>query len=190
MKNKDTDRLSFRIHTSPFGPVAVLWSIFEDRPRIARILLSKPGLSAWHQLFTIVPLAALVTCSEIDAVAADIDAFLNGEDIKFSLEMVRMDLCSEFQQKVLRAEHGIPRGAVSTYRRIANHLGKPNGARAIGTALAKNPFPIIIPCHRAIRTDRSLGGYQGGLDMKRSLLEMEGIEFDDTGRITTGSFFY
>ena len=53
-----------------------------------------------------------------------------------------------------------------------------------------NPFPIIIPCHRAIRSDRSLGGYQGGLEMKRTLLEMEGIEFDDTKRIATKDFFY
>ncbi|MCK4795669.1 MAG: MGMT family protein, partial [Desulfobacteraceae bacterium] len=78
----------------------------------------------------------------------------------------------------------------STYQRIATHLGSPNGARAVGNALATNPFPIIIPCHRAIRSDRSLGGYQGGLDMKRILLEMEGIDFDDTGRAATEDFFY
>jgi len=101
-----------------------------------------------------------------------------------------MDLCSDFQQDVLRAEHGIPRGSVSTYQRIANHLDRPKGARAIGTALATNPFPIIVPCHRAIRSDRSLGGYQGGLEMKRTLLEMEGIDFDDTGRVVTMDFFY
>jgi methylated-DNA-[protein]-cysteine S-methyltransferase len=56
--------------------------------------------------------------------------------------------------------------------------------------LANNPFPIIIPCHRAVRSNRTLGGYQGGLAMKRALLEMEGIRFDDTGRIATKDFFY
>jgi methylated-DNA-[protein]-cysteine S-methyltransferase len=101
-----------------------------------------------------------------------------------------MGICSGFQQEVLRAEHGIPRGSVSTYQRIARHLGSPNGSRAVGNALANNPFPIIIPCHRAIRSDRSLGGYQGGVKMKRTLLEMEDIEFDDTGRIATEDFFY
>jgi methylated-DNA-[protein]-cysteine S-methyltransferase len=79
---------------------------------------------------------------------------------------------------------------VSTYQRIARYLGNAKGGRAVGSALANNPFPIIIPCHRAIRSDRTLGGYQGGLEMKRTLLEMEGIDFDDTGRIATEDFFY
>ena len=130
------------------------------------------------------------SCSEINVIADDIDAFLSGEDTKFALEVIRLDLCSVFQRNVLLAEYGIPRGAVSTYQRIARHIGNPNGARAVGNALATNPFPIIIPCHRAIRSDRSLGGYQGGLGMKRKLLEMEGFDFDDAGRAVTGVFYY
>ncbi|MHA1663588.1 MAG: methylated-DNA--[protein]-cysteine S-methyltransferase, partial [Candidatus Thorarchaeota archaeon] len=55
--------------------------------------------------------------------------------------------------------------------------------RAVGNALARNPFPIIVPCHRAIRSDRTLGGFQGGLKMKRRILEMEGVEFDSTSRV-------
>jgi len=101
-----------------------------------------------------------------------------------------MDLCSEFQQEVLRAEHGIPRGAISTYQRIARHVGRLRGARAVGNALATNPFPIIIPCHRAIRTDLTVGGYQGGIKMKRTLLQMEGIDFNETGHVTTKDFVY
>jgi methylated-DNA-[protein]-cysteine S-methyltransferase len=130
------------------------------------------------------------SCSEIDGVADQVLAFLEGEAVAFALESVRLDLCTTFQQKVLRAEHAIPRGCVSTYGRIAAHLGNPRGARAVGTALATNPFPIIIPCHRAIRTDRTLGGYQGGQGMKRALLEMEGIEFDDAGRVTARMMSY
>jgi methylated-DNA-[protein]-cysteine S-methyltransferase len=79
---------------------------------------------------------------------------------------------------------------VSTYQRIAQYLGNPRGARAVGTALATNPFPIIIPCHRAIRSDGTLGGYQGGLPMKRVLLEMEGIRVDERGRVAVDHFFY
>jgi methylated-DNA-[protein]-cysteine S-methyltransferase len=90
----------------------------------------------------------------------------------------------------LRAEHGIPRGSVSTYQLIAAHLGRPKGGRAVGNALANNPFPIIIPCHRAFRSDRSLGGYQGGLAMKRALLEKEGIGFDRTGRVQAMRWHY
>ncbi|HQO79253.1 MAG TPA: MGMT family protein, partial [Thermodesulfobacteriota bacterium] len=57
------------------------------------------------------------------------------------------------------------------------HIGIAGSSRAVGTALAKNPFPIIIPCHRAVRANGALGGYQGGIGMKRALLEMEGVEF-------------
>jgi len=190
MNNKDIAKSFFLIRSTPFGPVAVLWSVFTGLPRIFRILISKPSFSAKHQLSTLFPVSIPAACPEIDAVADDIEAFLSGNDMQFSFEIVRMDLCSEFQQEVLRAEHGIPRGSVNTYQRIAYHLDRPKGARAIGSALATNPFPIIVPCHRAIRSDRSLGGYQGGLEMKRTLLEMEGIDFDDTGRVATKDFFY
>ncbi|MCK4480435.1 MAG: MGMT family protein, partial [Candidatus Lokiarchaeota archaeon] len=84
----------------------------------------------------------------------------------------------------------IPRGWVSTYKRIANQIGVNNGARVVGNCLAKNPFPIIIPCHRAIKTDGNLGGYQGGIKMKRALLEMEGIEISEKGKAITDRIYY
>jgi methylated-DNA-[protein]-cysteine S-methyltransferase len=127
---------------------------------------------------------------EIQDVCDSIADFLAGSDVVFSLDTIHLDVCSPFQRSVLEAEHKIPRGMVSTYQRIARHLGRPSAARAVGTALATNPFPIIIPCHRAIRSDRSLGGYQGGIPMKRKLLKMEGIRFDSAGKVSSGDFFY
>ena len=192
MKNRDikTATLSFMIRSSPFGPVALLWSVYKGQPKIFRALLATPKVSAKHKVTTLFPNSKAATCTEIDAIADDIETFFEGEYLQFSLEIVRMDLCSEFQQEVLRAEHGIPRGAVSTYQRIARHVGRPKGARAVGKALAMNPFPIIIPCHRAIRTDLYIGGYQGGTKMKRTLLQMEGIEFNETGHVKTKNFVY
>jgi len=192
MKNMDikTAKLFFLLRSSPFGPVALIWSVYKGQPKIFRALISTPNVSAKHRVVTLFPDSEAATCSEIDVIADDIETFLGGEDIQFSFEIVRMDLCSEFQQEVLRAEHGIPRGAVSTYQRIARHGGRPRGARAVGNALAMNPFPIIIPCHRAIRTDLTIGGYQGGIQMKRTLLQMEGIDFDETGHVTTKNFVY
>jgi len=185
MKNRDIKAAtsSFLIRSSPFGPVSLLWSVYKGQPKIFRALLATPKVSAKHHVTKLFPDSKAATCSEIDAIADDIETFFEGEDIQFSLKIVCMDLCSEFQQKVLRAEHGIPRGAVSTYQRIARHVGRPRGARAVGNALAMNPFPLIIPCHRAIRTDLSIGGYQGGIKMKRTLLQMEGIDFDETGHV-------
>ena len=190
MKKIETDQSFYCFRKTPFGPVAFLWSIYRGQPKILRILLSKSGGSAKQLVKTSFPDFISSSCPEVDVVADQIVAFLTGDDIRFSLDIARLALFSKFQQKVLRAEHGIPRGRVSTYQRIARYLGNANGARAVGTALAKNPFPIIIPCHRAIRSDGTLGGYQGGPEMKRSLLEMEGTFFNAFGRVVTGEFFY
>ena len=180
----------FCLRFTPFGDAAVLWSLHKGEPKATRILLSKPGTPASETLKAFFPDALDASCKEIDALAGRIEAFLNGEDILFSLDAVRFDLCSPFQQKVLLAEHAIPRGRVSTYRLIAKHLGKNNGARAVGTALAHNPFPLVIPCHRAVRSDRYPGGYQGGPEMKRALLEKEGVLFDEAGRVVCEHFYY
>ncbi len=176
-------------HTS-FGEIAILWSVYQEQPKILRVLLSNSDYSAGQWLKISFPDCTSSSCAEIEVVADLMLAFLTGDDISFSLDIIRLDLCSNFQQQVLHAEHQIPRSYVSTYQRIARYLGINNGARAVGTALANNPFPIIIPCHRAIRSDGMLGRYQGGLQMKQALLKMEGIDFKYNGQIATENFFY
>ena len=178
MKQTKTHPLAFCLRATPFGPVAVLWSLYRGTPKIGQILISKPEFSAQQAVEKFFADAVASSCEEIDILVGQIEALLNGEDIKFSLDAVRLDLCSPFQQQVLRADHAIPRGSVSTYRLIAKHIGNPRSARAVGTAQATNPFPIVIPCHRVIRSDGTLGGYGGGLEMKRRILEMEGIDID------------
>ena len=190
MKKAETSQTFHCLQDTPFGLVALLWSVFRSQPKIRRVLLSKSGVSAKLAIKTSFPESVSSSCAEIDAVANKILAFLKGDDIRFSLNIIRLDFCSIFQQEVLRTEHGIPRGRVSTYQRIAKHLGNVNGARAVGGALANNPFPIIIPCHRAIRSDGTLGGYQGGLKMKRALLEMEGVSFNALDHVLTDKFYY
>jgi methylated-DNA-[protein]-cysteine S-methyltransferase len=190
MKRIVKEPASFIVRPSPFGIFAVLWGYFEGEPKICQVLISKPGLPAEEAVKKHFHGIESYGCKEIGKVADEIEAFLEGEDSSFSLDQTRLDTCTVFQQEVLRAEHEIPRGYVSTYKRIAEHIGRLKGSRAVGTTLASNPFPIIIPCHRAIRSDGSLGGYQGGLDMKRKLLEMEGITVADTGYISTLKYFY
>lgn len=181
----ETARVFCCLRRTRFGPVALVWALHREQPKVLRVLLSRPDQPAGGAVRGLYPEASAARpgCPEIDGLADRIAAFLAGEPVRLSLEIARMELCSPFQQRVLRAEHAIPRGRVSTYRRIAAHLGNPNAARAVGTALATNPFPVIVPCHRAIRSDGSLGGYQGGTRMKRTLLEAEGISFDASGRV-------
>ena len=131
-----------------------------------------------------------MSCKSISELGEGIRSFLNGEPVKFELDIVALEVCSTFQRRVLLAEYEIPRGWVSTYGRISKNLGIVNGARAVGRALSRNPFPIIIPCHRAIRSNGELGGFQGGLGMKRTLLEYEGVSISDEGKVLTTRIFY
>jgi methylated-DNA-[protein]-cysteine S-methyltransferase len=178
------------IEPTPFGPVALVWDRLDGVPLIVRVLLSGPGSRATARLRTEYPDAAPASGREIEAVAAAVRRFLTGEDVTFSLDRAAMNARPAFQQTVLRAEHAIPRGRISTYGLIARHLGKPGAARAVGNALATNPFPILVPCHRAVRSDGALGGYQGGPAMKRALLEREGVAFDKAGRVVVPRFYY
>ncbi len=82
---------------------------------------------------------------------------------------------TKFAQKVLAIVKRIPRGKVMTYKEIAIKLGNKNLARAIGQVLKKNPYPIVIPCHRVIRSDGKIGGYSLGIKKKKRLLRKEGI---------------
>lgn len=90
---------------------------------------------------------------------------------KFSkLDLSRL---TPFQRKVLEAVKTIPYGETRSYKWVAERIGKPKAARAIGQALKKNPYPIIIPCHRVIRSDGRLGGYSKGIRKKKRLLKKE-----------------
>jgi methylated-DNA-[protein]-cysteine S-methyltransferase len=184
------DLLRHIVRKTRFGPAVILWETRSDKPMVRQILISKPGQTAEISLREQFPDSVPSSCGLIDDLAGRIAAFLGGADVRFPLEPVRLDLCPPFQRRVLLAEYGIPRGSVSTYRRIAAHLGTPGGARAAGNALATNPFPIVIPCHRAIRSDGTLGGYQGGLAMKRALLEQEGVDIDERGKVLSPRLFY
>jgi methylated-DNA-[protein]-cysteine S-methyltransferase len=80
-----------------------------------------------------------------------------------------------FQRKVWRALTKIPYGQTRSYAWVARAIGAPKALRAVGTACGANPVPLIIPCHRVIASDGSLGGFGGGLRLKRRLLRLEGV---------------
>jgi methylated-DNA-[protein]-cysteine S-methyltransferase len=166
------------------GDILILWrSEDEPEPLVRRVLL--PGEPEHVQLLLNTVYAGAVPASSpaMEALMADMERYLQGEPVVFDTSILALDDCLPFQRLALLAEHAIPRGRVSTYGTLARRIGHPNAARAVGTALARNPFPILIPCHRAVRADGHLGGFAGGPDMKRALLEMEGVGFDDEGRV-------
>jgi len=175
---------------SVFGTVAIVWQKTENRPKVQRIFLPHKRVPVKNLIKGEFISSTPMSCESILELGERIQDFLNGEPVKFELAIVALEVCSTFQRRVLLAEYGIPRGWVSTYGRISKNLGIVKGARAVGRALSRNPFPIIIPCHRAIRSNGELGGFQGGLGMKRTLLEYEGVSVSDEGRVLTTRIFY
>jgi methylated-DNA-[protein]-cysteine S-methyltransferase len=86
---------------------------------------------------------------------------------------------TEFQRRVLDAARRIPFGACECYSDVARRIGRPKAQRAVGNALGSNPVAIVIPCHRVVASGGRLGGYTGGLDIKETLMEIEGIEIEE-----------
>jgi len=111
-----------------------------------------------------------------NAVQDGIAAYFAGERIELGPEIpVDLDALNPFNRSVLVACRQVQLGRTISYSGLAKMLGKPTAARAVGNALAKNPLPLIIPCHRIIRTDGKLGGFSalGGLTLKKRMLELE-----------------
>jgi methylated-DNA-[protein]-cysteine S-methyltransferase len=113
----------------------------------------------------------------------DILDFLDGREVVFDFADIDAAIVTGFAKRVLTRIVEIPRGYVMTYGGLAESLGVPGGARAVGNALAGNPFPLFFPCHRVIRADGTLGGFGGGVKLKRQLLEKEGVSSDQRGKV-------
>ncbi|MFT5171272.1 MAG: O-6-methylguanine DNA methyltransferase [Candidatus Marinamargulisbacteria bacterium] len=88
-------------------------------------------------------------------------------------QRLNLSAVTPFQLAVYKSLVAIPYGETRSYQEIAESIGSPKASRAVGTALAKNPFPLIFPCHRVIRTDGSIGQFQGGTALKKKLIERE-----------------
>ena len=100
-------------------------------------------------------------------------AYFAGERRTFDVR-VDMSRLTPFHRRVLMAAATVPAGQVVSYGEIARRIGQPGGSRAVGQALGRNPLPIVIPCHRVVASGGRIGGYTGGLAIKRKLLRIEG----------------
>lgn len=100
-----------------------------------------------------------------------LEEYFKGRRRSFDLPLAPQG--TSFQRKVLEALQAIPYGETRSYKDIAAAIGQPKAVRAVGAANAKNPIPIVIPCHRVIGSDGSLTGFGGGLEVKRTLLSLE-----------------
>jgi methylated-DNA-[protein]-cysteine S-methyltransferase len=110
----------------------------------------------------------------LDEVRRELDEYFGGKRTGFDVP-VDWRLHDGFSRRVLRATARIPYGHLLTYAQVAAKAGSPRGSRAAGNALGSNRIPIVVPCHRVVRTGGALGGYTGGVERKEYLLDLEGV---------------
>jgi methylated-DNA-[protein]-cysteine S-methyltransferase len=115
----------------------------------------------------------VASAAPLERARRELDEYFGGSRHSFELAL-DWTLIGPFGRRVLRVTSEIPYGGVLSYAEVAADAGSPRGSRAAGNALGSNPIPIVIPCHRVLRTSGALGGYGGGLERKRYLLELEG----------------
>jgi len=151
------------MNTAKTDGFIILWQKNKGKPVVTGICISEKSRLSSKSHFP----------PAIYNLSKRIKDFLSGKKVFFPLKILDLDRCSPFQHEVLKAVCRIPRGKISTYKLIAKQIGRPKAIRAVALALATNPFPLVIPCHRVIRSNGSIGGYLGGNKMKCFLLGLE-----------------
>ena len=140
------------------------------------IKLGYPNVAADAQLAALAEAVSprlLESPEQFDELRRELDEYFEGERRDFAIDL-DWRLTAGFVQRVLRETARIPFGQTRTYSEMAASAGSPRAHRAAGSALGANPIPIVVPCHRVLRVGGALGGYGGGLEVKRRLLDLEG----------------
>jgi O-6-methylguanine DNA methyltransferase len=112
--------------------------------------------------------------SALRDLRARLIAYFQGQAVAFD-DPLDPSLGTPFYRRVWEELRTVPRGRVVTYAELARRAGKPRAARAVGQAMARNPCPVVVPCHRVVGSDGSLVGYGGGIDLKAHMLGLEGV---------------
>ena len=161
--------VAYRTLDTPVGPLLLA----ATAQGLVRVAFEREGFDAvLAALATRVSPRVLEAPRRLDHAAAELEEYFTGARRRFDLPLDRA-LSTGFREKVQRVLPRIDYGSTRSYKEIAELVGSPRAVRAVGTACATNPLPIVVPCHRVLRTDGALGGYVGGLDAKTALLTLE-----------------
>lgn len=163
--------------------IGLVWDDDAGRARIRKIYLPVADKTLRKKIVVDFPDVASRPKRMPGGIGKKIASRYLGRPVSFDVSALDWSNLSVFARKVLKKTYGISRGRVMTYSGLAAAVGSPKAARAVGTALANNPFPIVIPCHRVIRANGALGQFGGGVSMKKSLLEREGVPAGSDGAV-------
>jgi methylated-DNA-[protein]-cysteine S-methyltransferase len=160
-------------HTA-FGYCAVA---YQDNPfRLIRVFLPRATKKQLKEKLEGMRVSRNQHPAQAHAIARTIETYYCGRRLSIPWEHFDFSAFTEKQIKVYRAVAKIPYGQVRSYGDIAGRAGMPGASRFVGNCMARNPYPIFIPCHRVIRGDGTLGGFGGGLDLKQKMLDLESRE--------------
>jgi methylated-DNA-[protein]-cysteine S-methyltransferase len=161
--------VSYRTIDSPIGPLLLA----STEQGLVRVAFAREGLDTVLATLAVkVSPRILASAKRLDPVASQLDEYFAGRRRAFELPL-DLRLAHGFRRTVLDHLVEIGFGRTASYTQVAAAAGRPTAVRAVGTACATNPLPIVVPCHRVLRSDGSLGGYLGGLDSKQALLRLE-----------------
>lgn len=161
--------LAYRTVDSPLGPLLL---VATDRG-LTRVAFASQGHDqVLSQLAATISPRVLEAPRRLDPAARELDEYFTGTRRDFDLPL-DLTTTGEFRRAVQLLLPTIAYGHTVSYSELAALAGRPTAVRAVGTACATNPLPVVVPCHRVLRGDGSLGGYLGGLEAKRTLLELE-----------------
>jgi methylated-DNA-[protein]-cysteine S-methyltransferase len=161
--------VAYALVDSPFGPLTVATT-----PR-GLVRLAYPGEEGvLEQLSTRISPRVLEAPAKLDRIHRQLDEYFDGRLRRFRFDL-DWTLVGPFGRRILSATAKIPYGTVASYGDVAARTGHPRASRAAGNALGSNPIPIVVPCHRVVRSGGALGGYTGGLERKEFLLRLEGF---------------
>jgi methylated-DNA-[protein]-cysteine S-methyltransferase len=163
------ETVGYRVVDSPLGP---LWIAVGPKGVLAIHYGNAPSRRELARIVRTYGPGVLPDPRRADPVARELDQYFAGKRRSFDVA-VDLSPLTPFQRGILGATARVAFGDVSTYAKVAAKAGSERASRAAGQALGSNPIPIVVPCHRILASDGSLGGYAGGLDAKRVLLQLE-----------------
>ena len=168
-RREGLETVGYRVVDSPLGP---LWVAVGPRGLLNIHYGAEPSSLELRRIVRAYGPGILPDARRVDDVARELDQYFSGKRREFDVA-IDLSPLTPFQREVLGVTARVPYGELTTYAKVAHTTGNDRAYRAAAGAIGDNPIPIVVPCHRVVASDGTLGGYAGGLDAKRHLLTLE-----------------